>query len=230
MCEGVRYSKRDHRGNRTLMLESQLAAEFLRSLGADPADVVSDNLSLDTKGNAYFLRTTRTDVARARSFVVVTSGFHMARAKATFEKIFQLEPFPEGGSDYTLRFEEAPHSSIEPTALKRRVEWESSQLQTFLNISEQWRDLHDAHSYIFAGELANDSPPDRRAGKMPLSFTSMKLQIESQGDNSAESQGDGRSIARETWRTWSTMESSAMKLQIERQKLQIEGQGDNSIV
>jgi uncharacterized SAM-binding protein YcdF (DUF218 family) len=183
MCEGIRYSPRDPRGNRTLRLESQLSAEFLKNLGVNASDLITDDLSLDTMGNAYFLRTTHTDVFKARSLVVVTNEFHLTRTKAIFDRIFQLGPFPDGDQDYTLRFEQVKNQSIEPSALKRRHEWERQQLQDFEKVSKEWKDLHDVHAYIFSGEETNALPSERREGQLPHSFTNMKFKDGNNNNN-----------------------------------------------
>jgi hypothetical protein len=39
---------------------------------------------------AYYLRTTHTDPARLRKLVIVTNSWHMPRARAIFEYVFQL--------------------------------------------------------------------------------------------------------------------------------------------
>jgi uncharacterized SAM-binding protein YcdF (DUF218 family) len=175
MCEGIRYSPRDPRGNRTLRLESQLSAEFLKGLGVASEDLITDDLSLDTMGNAYFLRTTHTGVFRARSLAVITNEFHFARTKTIFEKIFKLGPFPDGNESYTLRFDQVKNLSIDPAALKRRHDWEKQQLLDFEKVSKDWRDLHDVHAFIFSGEETNHASHDRRGGALPHSFTSMKM-------------------------------------------------------
>jgi uncharacterized SAM-binding protein YcdF (DUF218 family) len=158
MCEGIRYSPRDPRGNRAQRLESQLSFDFLVAQGVKKSDIITDDLSLDTMGNAYFLRTTHTDVFKARSLVVITNEFHMKRTKAIFEKVFGLGPFPDGNSKYTLQFEEVKNQSIEPAALRRRVDWEDQQLKDFHRVSKDWRDLHDVHSFIFSGEGGAPKP------------------------------------------------------------------------
>jgi hypothetical protein len=174
MCEGIRHSSRDPRGNRTLHLESQLSADFLKELGVPASDIVTDDLSLDTTGNAYFLRTTRTDVFTARSLAVVTNEFHVARTRAIFQRVFQLGPFVDGNSDYKLKFEEVKNESIEQVALRRRNDWEKQQLQDFEKVSKEWKDLHDVHAYIFSGEETNALPVDQRDGRLPPSFIEMK--------------------------------------------------------
>jgi len=155
MCEGIRYSPRDPRGNRAQRLESQLSFDFLKREGVKPSDIITDDLSLDTMGNAYFLRTTHTDVFKARSLVVITNEFHIKRTKAIFQKVFGLGPFHEGNSKYTLEFEQVQNKSIEQAALKRRIDWEDQQLRDFERVSKDWRDLHDVHSFIFSGEGSN---------------------------------------------------------------------------
>ena len=48
------------------------------------------DLTYWTALQAYYLRTTHTDPARLRKMVVVTNSWHMPRARAIFDYVFQL--------------------------------------------------------------------------------------------------------------------------------------------
>lgn len=192
MCEGIRHSVRDPRASpdsvqRSLRLESQLSAQFLYTLGVPTEDVVTDDLSLDTTGNAYFLRTTHTDVINARDMVVVTSEFHSIRAKTVFEKVFSLAPHPDKDDKYNIRFEIVGNHNIEPTALQRRREWEAQQLEKFLLASETWVDLHDVHGYIFGASAATALPKPGSCRELPPSFNQMTRKERSIRDRSPPS-------------------------------------------
>jgi hypothetical protein len=193
MCEGIRNSARDPRlrGTADQKLESQVAADFLQSRGVSGSDIILDDLSLDTIGNAYFLRTSDGDVVKARSLVVVTNDFHVERARAIFKKMYSLGPFLHGGQDdYKVSFEPVPNLDIEPSALRKRESFERQQLEEFERVSREWRDLHDVHAYLFSGELNNSQSAEQRGLQLPLSFADMKTGKNQQNnaENNAEEQ------------------------------------------
>ncbi|KAL7548752.1 hypothetical protein ACHAWF_012017 [Thalassiosira exigua] len=61
-----------------------------------PDRVYVETASYDTISNAYFARTTMTDVAGWRTLLIVTSEFHAKRTKAVFDWIFGA-PASDGG-------------------------------------------------------------------------------------------------------------------------------------
>ena len=64
--------------------ESTASARYLISEhDVPPADVLEEAFSLDTIGNAYFLRVWHTDVAGYRSLLVVNNAFHLPRTRAS---------------------------------------------------------------------------------------------------------------------------------------------------
>ena len=62
--------------------------------------MIEENTSLDTIGNAYFLRTIHTDVVGVRRLLLITNKWHMARTLAVFEAVFALPgpPLPPGAA------------------------------------------------------------------------------------------------------------------------------------
>lgn len=78
------------------VLESTSAAEYLRVVHSVPCrSMWRESTSLDTIGNAYFLRTSYLDPAeegRFQSLCVITSSFHMQRTRAVFDWILCCSP------------------------------------------------------------------------------------------------------------------------------------------
>ena len=78
------------------ILESTAAADYLRTVHRiDPAHLWREQCSLDTIGNAYFLRTSFLDPAapgRFRRVCVITSEFHMPRTRAVFDWVLIAKP------------------------------------------------------------------------------------------------------------------------------------------
>jgi uncharacterized SAM-binding protein YcdF (DUF218 family) len=101
--------------------ESTAAARFLLEVRLTPAwrssiqmlvqrgvpaeYILEEGYSLDSIGNAYFLRTIHTDPAQLHSLTIVTNEFHMPRTKAIFEFVFSLPYHNCSPPKYSLRFE-----------------------------------------------------------------------------------------------------------------------------
>ena len=80
--------------------------------GLTEADILEEDKSLDTVGNAFFVKRDfllRNDWHR---LAVVTSGFHLRRAKLVFRKVF--------GKGYTLTFV-ASQSVLLVNAFKKKL-------------------------------------------------------------------------------------------------------------
>jgi uncharacterized SAM-binding protein YcdF (DUF218 family) len=75
--------------------EARAMKEYAVSCGALFRDVILEEKSKDTIGNAYFVKKLL-DSKGVKSFVVVTSDFHVLRSKFIFSKVF--------GSKYKIEF------------------------------------------------------------------------------------------------------------------------------
>ena len=64
----------------------------LKKLGVASDHIYQESVSLDTIGNAYFLRTIHTDPVRWRRLLVITSEFHMNRTRAIFDWVRTVHP------------------------------------------------------------------------------------------------------------------------------------------
>ncbi len=73
--------------------EADAAAKSLIQKGIPEKNVYQENISLDTIGNAYFLRVIHMEPARLNKLVVITNKWHMERTRAIFETVFSLPKF-----------------------------------------------------------------------------------------------------------------------------------------
>lgn len=98
-----------------------------RGIHVDPKDILRENLSLDTVGNAFFTRALHCDVAGYRRLHVITSRFHLARTRAIFEFIFGCVPTFK---PYILSFQGTPNM-VDGEVLAARTEREKKSLEDF---------------------------------------------------------------------------------------------------
>merc|ERR1719160_1401826 len=107
-------------GNGFQVLEAEASARYLiKVLHLPPEDILEENFSLDTIGNAYFLRTVHTDVTGYRRLTVVTNDFHAPRTRAIFEKVFSLPPAPPHSS-YEVSFISVPNTGLPGEVIQQR--------------------------------------------------------------------------------------------------------------
>lgn len=99
-----------------------------------PQLILRENISLDTIGNAYFLRTMHTDVMGITRLHCITSAFHMPRTRAIFEFVFALPSLGRSAlpTAYDLTFEDASDENVyETEALMGRYRRERQSLIGF---------------------------------------------------------------------------------------------------
>lgn len=129
------------------VLESSSGAAYLTAVrGVPPSAVLRETASLDTLGNAFFVRTVHAEPNAGvwRRLVVVTSKFHMARTRAVFEVVFglpqagcaDLSPVnaPSAGPSvgrWVLQFLSVPDAGLGPAALAARRAREAASLASF---------------------------------------------------------------------------------------------------
>ena len=122
MTGGISYLEGTARG----ASEATLMRERASGAGVPPEAIWLEERSRETLGNAYFSRVDVLDPNEWRRVLVITSDFHVARARALFEKVL----FP----DFRCAFEPVP--SPAPDAL---AEW-----------AEQERRASDVYSRLLA--------------------------------------------------------------------------------
>lgn len=89
--------------------EATSSAKKLIKMGVPPDSVFEENISLDTLGNAYFLRAIHVEPARINKLIVVTNDWHMPRVRAIFEFVFSL---PFIGTDASKRHVPVPPNTV----------------------------------------------------------------------------------------------------------------------
>lgn len=130
--------------------ESTASARYLiGERDVPPADVLEEAFSLDTIGNAYFLRVWHTDVAGYRSLLVVNNAFHLPRTRAIFDHVFSLPAAPGAAApDYALTYAEAPNA-LPPDVEAARVRREAASLAAYAKTAARVATLADMHDFLF---------------------------------------------------------------------------------
>ena len=113
-------------------------------------DIMEEGFSLDTIGNAYFLRVMHTDPGRLDSLAIVTNEFHMPRSRAIFQWVFSL-PLKIGGSstNYALTFHTASNTGMDAATVKLREQKEMASLQNLPKTIGGVQSLEMLHHFIF---------------------------------------------------------------------------------
>lgn len=104
-----------------------------KGIALKSSDILRENLSFDTIGNAFFTRAIHCDVAGYRRLHIITSSFHMERTRAIFEFIFGCIPTFK---PYILSFQSTPNE-IDEIALAERVKRETESLKNFHVLLEE---------------------------------------------------------------------------------------------
>ena len=142
----------------TKLILSQAGAKRLLALGVPPSDVMEEGFSLDTLGNAYFLRSTHVDPGRFTRVIVVTNDWHMDRARAYFDAVFSL-PRGDCSTNATLEIEyQAVGPGLEGEVLRSRIERERESLRNFLDVTRrEFSTMSELHKFLYTRHLAYSS-------------------------------------------------------------------------
>jgi len=139
--------------------EAKAAARYLVDvLGVNPSQVLEEGFSLDTLGNAYFLRVMHIEPGKFSRLVVITNSWHMARSQAMFSHVFDL-PGRAGGRRPTGRrweIEFVPVAAgLDASTLAARETRERASLATFTRETRpQFSSMRELHSFIFTKHAA----------------------------------------------------------------------------
>ena len=152
------------------VFESTAAAKWLLERAAlldiRQCDVMEENLSLDTIGNAYFLRTIHIDPGNYKNLYIITNDWHMDRARSIFQYVFSLpDPKQRSGvgsffglnnnNAYNLQFVSAASGISDASVLEKRSARERSSLVLFeRNTLGRFSSLKDLHAFIFVDHNA----------------------------------------------------------------------------
>jgi uncharacterized SAM-binding protein YcdF (DUF218 family) len=127
------------------LLEGTVCSEYLQRHGIPADRILPENSSFDTIGNAYFTRTVHCDQQELRRLLVITSEFHMPRAREIFDWVFGMAP-----SFYSLEYDSTPNTAMEPTALEARRRKEAASLLHLQSTKRRITRLQDLHVWLFS--------------------------------------------------------------------------------
>eukprot|EP00614_Pseudopedinella_elastica_P025974 CAMPEP_0172624312 /NCGR_PEP_ID=MMETSP1068-20121228/135419_1 /TAXON_ID=35684 /ORGANISM="Pseudopedinella elastica, Strain CCMP716" /LENGTH=285 /DNA_ID=CAMNT_0013433209 /DNA_START=78 /DNA_END=935 /DNA_ORIENTATION=+ len=148
--------------------EASAAARHLISLGVPHSDIFEEGVSLDTVGNAFFVRTVHTDPAGWRRLVVITNEFHMPRTKAIFEWVFGLGSCNDYNENYQggygIRFVAVADAGLSGHVLEGRRAKEAASLESFLSGTRQRAtSMKGLHAFLFGDHTAYASKRHEQA-------------------------------------------------------------------
>lgn len=149
--------------------ECTAAAKRLVEMGVPPGQIFEETTSLDTIGNAYFLRAVHVHPAGLRKLVVITNDWHMPRTRAIFDFVFALPQTTGafgygatsalrgliGSSDPIITYISAKAGVSDPHLLQVRVEKEAAALAQFREGPVlRVRSFQELHSWLFTQHSA----------------------------------------------------------------------------
>ena len=125
------------------LTEAEAMAHYLKERGIPQEKILLECLSEDTVQNAYFSRTLHIDPMGLKQFTMVTSAFHMERARHIFEWVF--------GACYLIDCATASDFEIDPDVLNERKQIETQLLTYHLDSLKDILpgDLQEVHAFIF---------------------------------------------------------------------------------
>lgn len=107
--------------------EAQAMKEYAISLGLDGKNILIEDKSLDTMGNAFFAKKIVKRIAGLEKITVVTCDFHVERAKYIFERIF--------GDGFSIEFV-GSRTAYTPEQVAKRAAFEQETLKFLKKMME----------------------------------------------------------------------------------------------
>lgn len=139
--------------------EARAGARYLLMSGVDPQTILTEELSLDTIGNAFWARLLHAEPRQLTRLHVVTSRFHYNRTRHVFERVFALPTHASffcRAPRFVLTFEAVEDVGLTGDALRERerreaasfdaVRQPSSILAQAASMAELHQLLHTKHN------------------------------------------------------------------------------------
>jgi hypothetical protein len=133
------------------IFEARAAATYLASRGVDPRQLLTEISSYDTIGNAYYSRFLFAEPMALHKLLVITSEFHLPRARVAFEWIYGLLP---QSIEYQLRYESVPDQGLSTQALNARIKREKKSLEKLLKIQDSITTLAAFQAWFYTEHTA----------------------------------------------------------------------------
>jgi len=119
--------------------EAQAAKEYLLTLGVPKTKIYLENKSKDTVGNAYYAKKIYFIPKKEKHAIVITSDFHLDRAKFIFKKIF--------GKPYKIEF------VATPSVLKEKGKVEKRQAELLMKTKKILSSMKQGDHNFLRGKL-----------------------------------------------------------------------------
>lgn len=158
------------RANGFPIFEAEAAAEYLVNLGVTPQNILCECSSYDTIGNAFFSRIIHVENLNCKKLLIVTSEFHMPRAKAIFQWIYGLtrETVKNTKLNYQLQFQTVPDidDKLNKEASTARKYKEKLGLERISKFKKSIQTIESFHQWLFSrhGAYAVSVEPIRLTG------------------------------------------------------------------
>jgi hypothetical protein len=136
--------------------ESVASAVYLLKRGVPRERILTETVSFDTIGNAYFSRVIHVDPLGLTRLLVITSDFHLARARAIFRWVYSLS-----GGAHELTFQGVPDTGIGAAALRARAEKERHGLENLAGLVREMKTLEQLQQWLFVHHGAYNLEPGR---------------------------------------------------------------------
>ena len=136
--------------------ESTASAAYLSKRHGLSKNVYVETTSYDTIGNAFFARTSHTDINGWKNLLIITNEFHMSRTQVIFDWIFSIKP-----ASYKLYFLSSPNVGLTSQAVLARKKREAQSERTvreklapnYTTLKDVWKFLNNEHSLYTASKL-----------------------------------------------------------------------------
>lgn len=142
------------------LYESSVGAKYLLAKNVPFENIYEEKVSLDTVGNAYFLRTIHTDPRGWKNLVIITNSWHISRVRCIFDKIYGLASTPFSTlkrNKYNIQYI-AVDALLPESVLNLRLDREAKSLQKFIEqTAPSWHTLQDVHQFMFQSHDAYSS-------------------------------------------------------------------------
>eukprot|EP00008_Paramoeba_atlantica_P014852 CAMPEP_0201478192 /NCGR_PEP_ID=MMETSP0151_2-20130828/3103_1 /ASSEMBLY_ACC=CAM_ASM_000257 /TAXON_ID=200890 /ORGANISM="Paramoeba atlantica, Strain 621/1 / CCAP 1560/9" /LENGTH=253 /DNA_ID=CAMNT_0047859199 /DNA_START=208 /DNA_END=969 /DNA_ORIENTATION=- len=116
--------------------------------------VLIETSSFDTITNAFFARTSNTDLRGWNRLLIITSGHHMPRSQDIFEHMFSIPTrnhqqfHDQQSSRYDLTFASVPNIGMSPEVEGARVRRERKSLSSWRRVKRRLHSLEDVHIFL----------------------------------------------------------------------------------
>lgn len=131
--------------------EATSSANYLISKRINKNRILIENISLDTIGNAFFGRILHTDPRKFEKLCIITSDFHMPRAKIIFNWIYNLAPVE---LRYNIDFINVPNIGIDEDSLNERIKNEKKSIHELKKIISKIKTIEDFHKWLYSEHQA----------------------------------------------------------------------------